>query len=185
MSLILKEIEYCFKVTANLILRFPCEGFRPSDVDGWEEIRLVHGIVVAKGKRGGLRVAHSWLEGNCPENGPMVAEFQRGKLSKVTQDFFYERRSIEPQETVQYSRESTREMVMNTKSYGPWRGAPAIHLETMKNDNTRSIRVDAPQSQKTSNVTPLYSKKKHPDPLGLYQSENASQYGSWGRDKRR
>lgn len=175
MSALVKEIEHYFKVTANLVLPFPFGGYTPADVAGLEEMRLVHGVVVAKGKRGVLHVPHSWIEGECEKNGTIVVEAFKGRLGRAPVNDYYRLRGVSRRETLRFDREKVRELILDTRHYGPWRGAPAHYFRTLQQ---KSLKKPEPKnapglslvsSQKTVEIVDAKG-----DPLRLHDSSSAA-----------
>lgn len=164
-----KAIERCFKTAGNLILPFPFDGFKATDIGGLEGLEVVHGVVSAKGRHGEIRIAHAWIEGICSDSGPMVVEFVNGQKREATREQYYDRRKVNESETVRYSCDQVRERIFREQHYGPWEGAPAIHHKSMV--IALHDKSEPREKGRSGNVRPLIRQPGHKDPLGIKESD--------------
>ena len=98
----------------------------------------------------------------------MVAEFLKGSSKFLTREKYYRARGINEDEVVCFQPQDVRRLIFQHKSYGPWYGPPALHLDALipgsRPDNSPITRQPLPVR---------FTAEKADDPLGLREHRNA------------
>ena len=100
----------CFVKSAQLLLAASVDG-----VLGFDDIRLVHGMVSGQGPLAGQRFVHAWAEVHDD-----VLDYSNGNRIIAPRELYYAVGEVVEEELVRYNVAQYRYHVMSSDHHGPW-----------------------------------------------------------------